>query len=86
MRDFIRSEAFFRDQTFAFPRLRRLVKNWFARRYLHSLEQFDDYILSDIGLTRDDLRLGQSLPYDVDPIATLSTRREERMRRGIRRA
>ena len=82
MREYILSEAAFHDQAFAFPRLRRVIRNWFSRRYLRKLEQFDDYILSDIGLTRADLRYGQSLPYDVDPIAELSQHR--RSPRGVR--
>jgi len=81
MRDYILNEAAFRDRAFAFPRLQRFVRNWFARRYLRKLEQFDDYMLSDIGLTRADLRHGQSLPHDVDPIAELSRHRAVRGRR-----
>lgn len=84
MRDYILNEATFRDQAFAFPWLRRVVRNWFSRRFLRNLEQFDDYILSDIGLTRGDLRYGQSLPYDVDPIAELMQFRERRVSKGVR--
>ena len=85
MRDYIINEANFREKTFSFPRLRRVIRNWLSRRYLRKLEQFDDYILADIGLTRDDLRYGQSLPHDIDPIAELSRVREERKpTRGIR--
>ena len=85
MREYILSEAAFQDQAFAFPRLRRVIRNWFSRRYLRKLEQFDDYMLSDIGLTRADLRYGQSLPYDVDPIAELSRLRERSAAKGQRR-
>jgi uncharacterized protein YjiS (DUF1127 family) len=72
MRDYIRSEAAFRDRTFSFPALRRWIRNWKSRRYLRHLERFDDYLLADIGLTRDDLRYGQSLPWDVDPVSELT--------------
>jgi uncharacterized protein YjiS (DUF1127 family) len=71
MRDYILSEAAFRDRAFVFPLLQRMVRNWLSRRYLRKLEEFDDYILSDIGLTRADLRHGQGLPRDVDPITEL---------------
>ena len=84
MRDYIRHEAIFRDGAFAFPMLQRILRNWFTRRYLRKLEQFDDYILSDIGLTRDDLRHGQSLPHDVDPIAELMRFRDRRAVKGRR--
>ena len=40
--------------------------------------------LSDIGLTRADLRYGQSLPYDVDPIAELSHKRQRNAAKGQR--
>ncbi len=86
MRDYILNEAAFRDRTFAFPRLQRVIRNWFARRYLRKLEQFDDYILSNIGLTREDLRHGQSLPFEVDPIAELLRFRDRRSVRGQRRS
>jgi len=85
MRDYIRHEAIFRDRTFAFPRLQRILRNWFTRRYLRKLEQFDDYILSDIGFTRGDLRYGQGLPYDVDPITELMRFRDRCSSRGQRR-
>ena len=84
MRDYILSQAEFRDRTFAFPKLRRLLQNWLARRRLRQLERLDDYLLNDIGLTRDDLRHGLRLPADVDPVATLMALREERRPRGRR--
>ena len=84
MRDYILNEAASRDSTFAFPLLQRMVRNWFSRRYLRKLEEFDDYILSDIGLTRADLRHGQSLPHDVDPIAELMRFRDRCLPRGQR--
>jgi uncharacterized protein YjiS (DUF1127 family) len=84
MRDYIRQETTFRDQAFAFPLLQRIFHNWLTRRYLRKLEQFDDYILSDIGLTRGDLRHGQSLPYDVDPMVELLRLRSRRVPKGQR--
>ena len=86
MRDYIRQEAIFRDSTFFFPLLHRILHNWFARRYLRKLEQFDDYILSDIGLTRGDLHHGQNLPYDVDPISEMTRVRDRRIAKGRRHA
>ena len=84
MRDYIVEQANFRSRTYAFSWLRRVIRNWLSRRYLRKLEQFDDYLLSDIGLTRDDLRYGQSLPHDVDPIAELTQQRQRRSPRGTR--
>ena len=84
MRDFIRHEAEFRDRTHAFPKLRRILQNWFARRQLRSLAELDDYLLNDIGLTRDDLRYGMSVAHDVDPIAEVMAARDHRLSRGAR--
>ena len=85
MRDFILHEAEFRDRAHAFPKLRRMLRNWIAKRQLRRLSTLDDYLLNDIGLTRDDLRYGMAAPYDVDPIAELMSAREQRITRGVRR-
>lgn len=85
MRDYIQMQAEFRDKTFAFPKLRRMVQNWLARRQLRDLMSVDDYLLNDIGLTRDDLRFGLKLPHDVDPIAELVRVRNVDLVRGQRK-
>lgn len=85
MRDYIKMQAEFRDRAFAFPKLRRMVQNWLARRQLRGLMSLDDYLLNDIGLTRDDLRFGLKLPHDVDPIAELVRVRNVDLVRGQRR-
>ncbi len=84
MRDYIRSEASFRDSAFAFPALRRVVRNWIVRRQLLKLEKLDDYLLNDIGLSRDDIRWGLALPRDVDAVSALEDVRDRRMGRGVR--
>ena len=84
MRDYIFHQAQSRDSAVLFPKLRRLVRSWVAKRNLRRLEQLDDYMLNDIGLTRDDLRHAMRLPYDVDPIDEMARVREQRMRRGVR--
>jgi uncharacterized protein YjiS (DUF1127 family) len=84
MRDYILHQAHSRDSTYVFPKLRRWVRSWFAKRSIRSLETMDDYMLNDIGLTRDDLRYAMRLPYDVDPILEMTRIRESRMRKGVR--
>jgi uncharacterized protein YjiS (DUF1127 family) len=84
MRDYIFHQALFRDSTFVFPRLRRLVRSWLAKKNLRRLEQLDDYLLNDIGMSRGDIRHALKLPYDVDPIDEMARLREQRMRRGVR--
>ena len=61
-----------------------MFHNWIARRQLRSLSRLDDYLLNDIGLTRDDLRHGMSVPRDLDPIAEVMAARQYRLGRGAR--
>ena len=84
MRDYILHLAHNRDSAFAFPKLRRRWRSWQAKRKLRKFQDLDDYLLNDIGLSRDDLRFGLNLPYDVDPVDELLRVRERRMRRGVR--
>lgn len=84
MRDYILTQATARESTFAFPVLRRMLRSLFVRRDLRTLERFDDYMLSDIGLTRGDLRHLRGLPLDVDLTHEMDRLRESRSRRGVR--
>jgi uncharacterized protein YjiS (DUF1127 family) len=84
MRDYILRQAEMRDRTFAFPKLRRLMRNWRARRQLRTLMALDDYLLNDVGLTRGDLRFGLGLPRDVDPIEEIIRTRNLELVRGRR--
>jgi uncharacterized protein YjiS (DUF1127 family) len=71
MRDYIFSQARMREQTFAFPKLRRLLRNWQARRQIRRLTELDDHVLRDIGFSREELRQALRLPHDMDPLLTL---------------
>lgn len=71
MRDYILNQAESVDKTFTFPALNRMVANWRKRRQLRQLEQLDDHVLMDIGLTRDELIRVQRSPLGVDPVHEL---------------
>ena len=71
MRDYILTQAETADKTFTFPALHRIVANWRKRRQLRQLEQLDDHVLMDIGLTRDELIRVQRVPIGVDPVLEL---------------
>jgi uncharacterized protein YjiS (DUF1127 family) len=86
MRDYTLTQALARESTFAFPKLRRMLRSWFMKRDLRTLERFDDYMLHDIGLVRDDIRYLRQLPLDVDLPHEMDRLRETRARRGVRRA
>ncbi|WP_181705974.1 DUF1127 domain-containing protein [Chthonobacter rhizosphaerae] len=54
------------------------------RRRLKGIAELDDYLLADIGLTRDDLRTAYALPVHRDPTEYLADLSTERRTRGIR--
>ena len=74
MRDYILTQSLSRDSTYAFPRLRRMLRSWFMRRDLRRLEAFDDYMLNDIGLMRG-LRLLGSAEGVKEEIHAIRSRR-----------
>lgn len=58
-----------------------LVTRWVImanRRRLKGLEELDDYLLADIGLTREDIRSALKLPGDVDPSFRLAALLQDR--------
>lgn len=52
----------------------RLARNVKARRTVARLEELDDYLLKDIGLTRSDVLWARTLPLSCDPVAELAKR------------
>lgn len=68
MREYILNQAQTLNRTHAFPTVRRFVVNWWKRRSLRKLEDLDDHMLMDIGLTRAELIHAQKLPLDIDPV------------------
>lgn len=71
MRDYILNQAETAGKTFTFPVLNRVIANWRKRRQLRQLEQLDDHVLMDIGLTRDELIRIQRVPLALDPVSEL---------------
>jgi len=55
-------------------KVKALARAMFNRRVIGNLEQLSDHELSDIGLTRDDLRFGRSVPFTADPTTELARR------------
>lgn len=81
MREYILHQAESLESTHAFAKIRRVLINWYRRRMLRELRSLDDYLLADIGLTRDELHAVLRLPLTVDPVREL-----ERKNIVIRRA
>lgn len=61
--------------------LARIIRNWTARRAVARLEAYDDYMLSDIGVTRDDLRWAANLPLTENAALALEDRSIQRRHR-----
>ena len=57
-----------------FAGLRRLISNWRKRRRLYNLQNLDDHMLEDIGLTRADVAATLGQPISVDPLWDLERR------------
>ena len=50
-----------------FRKVEETFKAWQRRRQIATLVDFDDHMLSDIGLTRGDVREALELPFSHDP-------------------
>jgi uncharacterized protein YjiS (DUF1127 family) len=82
MRDYILTQSIARDSTFAFPKLRRMIRSWVLKRNLKALEALDAHLLDDIGLARGDLRHLHALPLDVDLAEEYTRLRDARAHLG----
>jgi uncharacterized protein YjiS (DUF1127 family) len=61
-----------------------LFQAWSNRRKVSKLGEFDDHILADLGLTREDVRWALNQPFSYDPSITLQWRALRNHRRGWR--
>jgi uncharacterized protein YjiS (DUF1127 family) len=60
----------------------RIVRAWNNRRQIVDLAEFDDHMLCDIGLTRQDVRDALDLPFSHDPGRELQRLAATNRRRG----
>ncbi len=58
----------------AISHLRRFLRNWVARRAIARLDNYDDFLLRDIGVTRDDIRWASHLPLSQNAALALEER------------
>jgi len=49
----------------------RAARAWSNRRTIVSLGDFDDHMLADIGISRDDVRQALAVPFGEDPALML---------------
>jgi uncharacterized protein YjiS (DUF1127 family) len=56
MREYFLNQAASRQMTFAGSLIARVINDWKNRRAARELEEHDDFMLRDIGITRGELR------------------------------
>jgi uncharacterized protein YjiS (DUF1127 family) len=74
MRDYILNQAISQEEFGLVPFLRRTARNWKAKRRIAALVNFDDYMLRDIGITRDEVQWAAGLPLTVNAAVALEER------------
>jgi len=64
------------------PILKRLFRNWRARRNIVRLETLDDHLLYDLGVTRAEVEWAAGLPLTVNAALALEERAFRRRKGG----
>ena len=82
MRDYVMNQALSRGEYGIVYFLRRLTRNWKAKRRIAALADFDDYMLRDIGITRDEVQWASRLPLTVNAALALEERALRRRHNG----
>lgn len=81
MRDYVMNRAISLEEGQGFSIARRLWRNWTARKRVASLGRFDDYMLQDIGVTRDEVEWAAGLPLTVNAALALEEKAFSRRHR-----
>ena len=82
MREYALNQAISQGEYGVVSFARRLLRNWKARRRIVALGNFDDYMLKDIGITRDEVQWAAGLPLTVNAAIALEERAFHRRRNG----
>ena len=82
MRDYVMNQALSQGEYGIVSFLRRVTRNWKAKRRVAALSDFDDYMLRDIGITRDEVQWAAGLPLTVNAALALEERAFHRRRDG----
>ena len=80
MRDYALNRAVSLEEADGTSVISRLIRNWRARRSVSRLETFDDYMLRDIGVAREDVIWAAGLPLTVNAALALEERSNQRRR------
>ena len=82
MRDYMLNQAISQGEYGLVSFLHRLTRNWKAKRRIAALGNFDDYMLQDIGVTRDEVQWAAGLPLTVNAAIALEERAFRRRQIG----
>ena len=82
MRDYVLSRAIAAGEMGGWS-VARFLRRWQTRRTIRKLEEFDDHLLADVGVTRCDLRWASGLPLTVNAAIALEERAWQK-RRSVR--
>ena len=82
MRDYVLNQAISQGEFGLVSFLRRVARNWKAKRRIAALGNFDDYMLKDIGITRDEVQWAVGLPLTVNAAVALEERAFRRRQIG----
>ena len=74
MRDYALNHAASFNSPVGSSFLARFINNWRVRRSVSKLNEFDDYMLQDIGVTRADIAWAAGLPLTVNAALALEER------------
>jgi uncharacterized protein YjiS (DUF1127 family) len=74
MRDYTLTRALSLGEAGGASALTRWFRNWRIRRSVARLQSFDDYILRDIGISREDIAWAAGLPLTVNAALGLEER------------
>lgn len=86
MRDYALNRAIGLEEVRGASLIRRLARNWLARRAVAKLDHYDDFLLRDIGVARADVRWAAGLPLSVNAAIALEERSGTRRRSAGPRA
>jgi uncharacterized protein YjiS (DUF1127 family) len=82
MRDYTLTRALSLGEIGGGSSISRLFHNWLTRRSIARLQTFDDYLLRDIGVAREDIAWAAGLPLTTN--AALGLEERSRRRSGRR--
>ena len=74
MRDYALTRALSLGEAGKGSSISRLFRNWLARRSVARLQSYDDYLLRDIGVSREDIAWAAGLPLTVNAALGLEER------------